>query len=76
MGFEWNKMYKWEENYERSIDAGIEEYVCEFYNVEEVLELSQDQIDDIQIFVDEMNEYSVMHGGMYRLLNRWEDEQK
>jgi hypothetical protein len=74
MAFEWNKMYKWEENYQRDIDNDVEEYVLEHYGVEEVADLSQEQIDELDTFANE-NEYSIMRGGFYNLMNRWEDEQ-
>jgi len=74
MSFEWNKMYKWEENYERSIDDDITEYVCEQYGVEEISELTEEQINEIRAYQEEyVSEYSVMSGGFYRLYNTWED---
>lgn len=77
MAFEWHKMYKWEENYERNIDVDIEEYVCEQYGVDEISQLTQEQIEEIQAYQEEhVNEYSVMNGGFYRLYNKWEDEQQ
>lgn len=68
-------MYKWEENHERRIDEDIEEYVCEYYGVTEVFDLTSEQIREIEKFVEEMNEYSVMHSGFHRLLHNWEDGQ-
>jgi len=77
MSFEWHKMYKWEENYERNIDADIEEYVCEHYGIDEISQLTQEQIEEIQAYQEEhVSEFSVMSGGFYRLYNRWEDEQE
>ena len=73
MSFTWDRMYKWEENYQRDIDNDVEEYVLEHYGVEEVAELTQEQIDELVAFADE-NEYSIMRGGFYTLMNRWEDE--
>lgn len=75
MAFEWGRIHKWEENHERNIDQDVEEYVCEHYEVSDIADLTEDQIKEIQVFVDNMNEYSVMVGGFYRLMNRWEDEQ-
>lgn len=74
MSFDWGRMYKWEENHERNIDQDVEEYVCEHYEVNDIADLTEFQIKEIQEFVDEMNEHSVMIGGFYRLMNRWEDE--
>jgi predicted nucleic acid-binding Zn ribbon protein len=68
-------MYKWEENYQRDIDDDVEGVVLEHYGVEEVSELTRDQINEIIEFADN-NEYSIMKGGFYNLMNRWEDEQE
>jgi hypothetical protein len=77
MAFEWNKMYKWEENYERTIDDDISEYVCEQYGIDGISELTEDQIKEIQAYQEEfVSEYSVMSGGFFRLYNMWEDEQE
>jgi hypothetical protein len=77
MAFEWNKMYKWEENYERTIDDDIAEYVCEQYGVESIEDLTEDQIKEIQAYQEEfVSEYSVMNGGFFRLYNTWEDYQE
>ena len=74
MAFEWNKMYKWEENYERTIDDDIAEYVCEHYGVESIEDLTKEQIDEIRAYQEEyVSEYNVMNGGFYRLYNTWED---
>ena len=73
MSFTQDRMYKWEENHQRSIDDDVEEYVLEHYGVGEVSELTQEQINAIVAFADE-NEYSIMRGGFYNLMNRWEDE--
>ena len=48
--FHWDKMYKHEENIERDIIERVMEYVCEFYTVEDIFDLSEDQIIDIENF--------------------------
>jgi len=72
MAFTWDRMYKWEENYQRDIDSDVREVVCNYYGVEYIEELSQKQIDEIIAFADD-NEYSIMKGGFYNLMNEWED---
>jgi hypothetical protein len=75
MAFKWNKMYKWEENHDRAIDEDVEEYISEYYKVEDIADLTREQITEIQLFVENLNEHSVMINGFYRLLSRWDDEQ-
>ena len=74
MSFEWNRMYKWEENHERNITEDVFEYVLEHYGVEEVEELTQEQINEVQAYRDELNEYSIMQIGFSNLINQWESQ--
>jgi hypothetical protein len=72
MSFEWNRIHKWEENHERSITEDVEEFICEHYGVESIEELTQDQIEELEIFRSELNEYSVMQIGFSNVINNWE----
>lgn len=73
MTFEWNRIHKWEENYEREITENVYDYVRDFYDVDEIDELTEEQIQDVAAFRDEHNEYSVMQIGFSNLINEWED---
>jgi len=73
MSFEWDRMYKWEENFEREIRDEVEKYVFEFYNVDSISELTKEQIDELTTFAD-TNHYSVMKSGFYSIVNDWESE--
>jgi hypothetical protein len=74
MSFEWNRIHKWEENHEHSITEDVYEYVLEYYGVESVEELTQEQIDEVQAYRDELNEYSIMQIGFGNLINQWESQ--
>ena len=74
MAFEWYKMYKVEENLEREVTDAVYHRVCEHYGVDEVEELTEEQIDEIRAFYNEMNEYSPMCIGFSNLINHWESE--
>ena len=79
MSFEWNRMYKWEENHERNITEDVYEYVCEHYGIDDVEELNGDQLAEIEAFREELNDYSVMQIGFSNLINHidtvlWEKE--
>lgn len=70
MSFEWQKMYKWEENIERDINESVEEYICEFYSISSVEEMSVEQYQEVEAFAKEY-EFSVMHIGFSNVLNDW-----
>ena len=73
MTFEWNKIYKWEEAFEREIVDSVVEYVCRYYDVEDFDELTANQVDEIMEFMEGLNEYSVLQVGFRHLINYWED---
>ena len=74
MAFEWHKLYKHEENIESDVTDRVFEYVCEYYNVEEITDLTEEQISEIDAFRDKLNEFSVMQIGFSNLVNQWESE--
>lgn len=74
MAFEWHRIHKWEDNIESQVTDAVYEYVCEFYGVEEVGELTEGQVNEIMAFRDELNEYSPMQWGFSNLYNHWENE--
>lgn len=74
MSFEWPRIHKWEENFEREATDAVYEYVLEFYGVEEVSELTEDQINEVAGFREEISEYSPMQIGFSNLVNHWESE--
>jgi len=74
MKFEWNKIHKYEENFEREIREAVEEYVLEFYDIESVGELTEEDITSITDFKNWIGEYSVMQIGFSELIAEWESE--
>ena len=75
MAFEWHRMHKWEENIEREVTEGVEERIMEHYGVDDVLELTKEQIAEVIEFREEhVSEYSPMNWGFGNVINRWEDE--
>ena len=73
--FNWERMYKTEEHVEREAFTAAFDYVCEFYEVEEIDELTEDQIKAITTFREEhVNEYSPMYGAFFDIINNWEGE--
>ena len=79
MSFEWNRIHKWEENIERNVTDSVYEYVCEHYSIDDVEELTEEQLAEVEAFRDELNEYSLMQIGFSNLINHvesihWEKE--
>ena len=58
MAFEWPRSHKWEENIEHEVTDGLRELIYEQYGVDEVSELTEEQIDEVMAYRDELNEYS------------------
>jgi len=75
MTFEWHKIGKYEENYERDITDNVYDYVRDYYDVDEIDDLTEEQMDEVKTFRDEYNDYSVMQIGFSNLINDWEDTQ-
>tara|TARA_B100001057_G_C22781696_1_gene923913 strand:+ start:73 stop:330 length:258 start_codon:yes stop_codon:yes gene_type:complete len=75
MAFEWHRIHKWEDNIESQVTDSVYEYVLEYYGVEEITDLTQEQIEEISGFREELNDYSPMQWGFSNLVNNWENEQ-
>ena len=74
MSFEWYKVYKWEQNIESEVTDGVFDYVCEYYGIENIEELTEEQIEEIREFTDNtLNEYSPIQWGFSNLFNYWEE---
>jgi hypothetical protein len=73
--FEWGRMYKIEESLEREAYESAVDYICEFYEVEDIIDLTAEQISKIGSFRDDhVNEYSQMYGALFDVMNNWESE--
>lgn len=74
MSFEWSRIHKWEENHERSIIEDVEEYICEYYEVDDIFDLTEEQVTDIENFCNnDLHEYSVMQVGFNNIFTRLDD---
>lgn len=74
MSFEWPRIHKWDENIENQVTDAVYEYVFEFYGVSEVGELTEEQINEVAAFRDEISEYSPMQIGFSNIVNHWDSE--
>lgn len=73
-GFYWHRNHKVDEWVEREMIECVWDYVSEFYGVEEVHELTEEQIQEVEAFRNELNEYSPLQWGFSWLCNTWESE--
>jgi len=72
--FNWDRIHKWEENYERDITDDVIDYVCEFFEVESIFDLEEDQVNEIENFRhNDLSEYSVMQVGFSNLMMQLDD---
>ena len=75
MEFVWNRIYKWEEIIEREVTDAVYEYVCEYYVVDDISELTEEQIAQVEGYRDhELNEFSVLQIGFSNIISHWESE--
>lgn len=73
--YSWGRIHKTEEFYETQIISDVVEHVLEHFDVEEIEMLTEDQIEQVRSFREELNEYSVMQIGYSDLINIWESAQ-
>jgi uncharacterized protein YjaG (DUF416 family) len=73
--YSWGRIHKTEEFYETQIISDVIENVLEYFEVEEIEMLTEDQIEQVRSFREELNEYSVMQIGYSDLINIWESAQ-
>ena len=72
--FNWDRIHKWEENYERDITDDVIDYVCDFFEVASIFELEEDQINEIENFRhNDLSEYSVMQVGFSNIMMQLDD---
>ncbi len=74
MAFEWKKIHKHEDQIEQDVTDRVYEYVCEYYNIEDITDLTKQQHAELVTYWNETNQYSVMLIGFSNLINHWEDE--
>jgi len=73
MAFEWNKIHKFEDSFEREIIDSVEDYIMDYYDIIELHELTEKEVNEIKTFTQELSEYSVMQVGLNNILMRWDD---
>lgn len=73
--FDWNRVHKSEEYLDNIISETVFDFVCNFYNVVDILELTRQQIEEVEFYrINKLSEYSPLQRGFSDLLNRWDSE--
>lgn len=73
-GFYWHRTHKIDEWVEREMIECVWDYVSEFYGVEEVTDLTEEQIEEIEAFRTELYEYHPLQYGFSWLISTHESE--
>ena len=73
MSFEINRAHKWMENIENDITGQLELDIAAHYGVEELSELSEDNIAELDAYADELSEdgYLSIFGMCIRNITSW-----
>jgi hypothetical protein len=74
MSFEWHRTHKILEWVEREMTECVEQYVLEHYGLEEIHELTEEQISELETFRDEeLQEYHPLQMGFSNIISYWEN---
>ena len=75
MSYEVNRVHKVEENFCREICEFVYDHVLEYFGVDAVEELTQEQIDEVDSYRScQLGEYSVLQVGYSDIINMWESQ--
>tara|TARA_R110002153_G_C13283445_1_gene494298 strand:- start:385 stop:642 length:258 start_codon:yes stop_codon:yes gene_type:complete len=69
--------YKWIENIEREVTDGLWEDISQYFGVEEINDLTEEQIDQLEAYRDEIEEdgyLDIIRMGLGNIINWWETE--
>ena len=71
--FDCPQVYKWDKNIREQLRENVEEYVLEYYDVTGIDDLTEQQIDEIQHFVDlPENQFSLVCDSLSDIIEWWE----
>jgi len=73
MAFEWSGVHKCDEHFANEISESVNQFVFEYYKIEEIEQLTREQIDELDHFRTKvLDEHSVMQAGFSNLISQWE----
>lgn len=71
MRFDVPRLYKYEENLERESYESAVDAIQQFFDTDELDELTDEQKVAVQTYVNDMNSYSPMYHGFREVLSNW-----
>jgi hypothetical protein len=75
MSYDWPRIHKVEDNFYMEISDVVIEHVLNHYGVEEIEDLTQEQIDELETYRScQLGEYSIMQVGYSNIINMWESQ--
>ena len=74
MKYDWPRVHKVEENLMIDINDLVYEHVMEHFGIEDIEDLSEEQINEVETFRLQLSEYSVLQGGYSNLIGLWESQ--
>lgn len=74
MAYGWPKIHKAEDNIEMQITDWVYEHVLEHFDVEDVTDLTEENIKEVKNFWYSLHESNCMSIGYSSLINNWEAE--
>ena len=75
MSYDWPRIHKVEDNFYMEISDVVIEHVLTHYGVEEIEDLTQEQIEELDTYRScQLGEYSVMQVGYSNIINMWESQ--
>ena len=72
--YDWPRVHKVEDNLMMDINELVYAHVLEHFGVDEIEDLSEEHIDEIEVFRSQLSEYSVLQGGYSSLISMWESQ--
>lgn len=72
--FDMPRIHKLEEWVEREMTESVRDYVQEWFQVEDVIHLTEKQVTEIENFVMTLSDYSPVQLGYFNIIDEWKDE--
>ena len=75
MSYDFPRHHKAEDNIMMEINEMVYEHILEFYGIDEIEELTEEQVDELEDFrTNTLSEYSVLQCGYSNAINMWESQ--
>jgi hypothetical protein len=71
MSFQWENMHKFEQYYEASITDDVIDQICKYYDVEDITELTDEEMTEVMEFRRQFSDCMVMQCGFSNAYNEW-----